>query len=84
MRLLTHIILAALLVTTADAQQPRAVQASTAAASRDQITADFKVGTGRTVSFLSGSTLDLDGVFSGSPTGGTLDLSLLSLTLPEA
>lgn len=83
MRLLTHILLAALLVTAAEAQQPRAVQASTAAASRDQITADFKVGSGRTVSFLVGSTIDIDGAFSGSPTGGTLDLSLLSLTLPE-
>jgi hypothetical protein len=58
------------------------VQASTASATRDQITSDFKVGTGRTVSFLAGSTLDVDGAFSGSPSGGTLDLSLLTLSLP--
>lgn len=72
----------ALLAPVAIAQQPRNVQASTASATRDQITFDFKLGSGRTISFLSGSTLSLAGTVSGTPTGGTLDLSALTLTLP--
>lgn len=70
------------LSTTALAQQPAAVQKSQAAATRDQITADLKFGSGRTGSFLAGSTLSLAGTLSGTPTGGTLNLAALTLTLP--
>lgn len=63
-------------------QQPIAVQKSQAQATRDQITADLKFGTGRTGSFLAGSTLSIAGTLSGTPTGGTLNLSALTLTLP--
>lgn len=66
------------------AQQPRNVQASQAAATRDQITADLKFGSGRTLSLLSGGTLSLAGSVGGTPTGGTLDLSALTLTLPAS
>jgi hypothetical protein len=65
-------------------QQPRNVQASTVAATRDQITADLKFGSGRTESFLAGSTLSISGTLSGTPTGGTLNLSALTLSLPPA
>lgn len=66
------------------AQQPRTVTASTAAATRDQITADLDFGTGRTASFLSGSTLSIAGTFGGTPTGGTLNLANVTLTLPAS
>lgn len=47
----------------------------------NNITADLDFGTGRTLLFESGSTLSLLGTFSGTPTGGTLNLSNVSLTL---
>jgi len=39
---------------------------------------------GSSATFASGSTLTLSGAFAGTPTGGTLNLSALTLTLPTA
>ena len=38
--------------------------------------------TGASVTFAAGSTLTLNGALAGTPTGGTLNLSALTLTLP--
>lgn len=62
--------------------QQAAVSKSLAAATLDQITSDLKFGTGRTGTFLAGSTLTLNGALGGTPTGGTLNLAALTLTLP--
>lgn len=43
---------------------------------------DLKTPTGMAETFEAGSTLTVNGTLSGTPTGGTLDLSLLTLTLP--
>ncbi len=66
------------------AQAPKNVQTSQVAATRGQIIEDLIFGSGKTGSFLSGSTLSVAGTFSGTPTDGTLNLSNLTLTLPGA
>lgn len=75
---------------TAPAHAQKNVQKSDATATRDEITADLKFGTGKTGTFLtgsaltlnSGSALTLNGALAGAPTGGTLSLANLTLTLP--
>jgi hypothetical protein len=52
------------------------------AAGTNNLTAGFDVPTGKAVAFEAGSTLSIAGTLSGTPTGGTLDLSLLTVTLP--
>lgn len=61
------------------AQAPRNVQASTAIATRNNITADLNFGSGRTLQFLSGSTANFNGTLGGTPTGGTLNLGSITL-----
>ena len=78
------------LVLLSGASAQKNVQKSDATATRDEITGDLKFGTGRTGTFLtgaaltlnSGSTLTLNGALAGTPTGGTLSLANLTLTLP--
>lgn len=50
----------------------------------DIITEDLKIGTGRTLTLNSGGTLTLSGSVGGTPTGGTLDIHSLTLTLPAS
>ena len=60
---------------------PQTGGVSKAADGTHNITADLAFGTGRTQTFRSGSTLSLLGTLSGTPTGGTLNLSAVTLTL---
>lgn len=46
------------------------------------LSSDISFASGRTGSFLAGSTLSIAGTLSGTPTGGTLSLANLTLTLP--
>lgn len=83
MKILRFIIPLFLALNLSIAQQPKNVQTSQASATRGQITENLSFGTGKTGSFLSGSTLSVAGTLGGTPTGGTLDLSNLTLTLPN-
>lgn len=86
-----RLLLALLALLVAPLYAQKAVQKSDATATRDEITGDLKFGTGKTGTFLtgsaltlnSGSTLTLNGALAGTPTGGTLSLAALTLTLPS-
>lgn len=82
MKIFRFIIPLFLALNFASAQQPKNVQTSQVAATRGQITENLSFGSGKTGSFLSGSALSVAGTLSGTPTGGTLNLSNLTLTLP--
>jgi hypothetical protein len=77
------ILLALLLAATAHAQQPRTVQASTASATRDQITANLTFGTGRVLGFsdtgLLRSTNTTDATDATGTTGSLGTLGGLSV-----
>lgn len=73
-------VLLALVASTLEAAQPKNLQKDPAT---NNLTEGVDVPTGKTVAFESGSTLSLAGVLSGTPSSGTLDLSLLTLTLPS-
>lgn len=49
----------------------------------NNITADLNIGSGRTLGIAAGGALNVDGTLSGAPTGGELDLSDVSLSLPS-
>jgi hypothetical protein len=61
--------------------QPKPVQKDP---ETNNLTESFDLPTGKEIHAEIGSTFDVDGTLNGSPTGGTLDLSLITLTLPSA
>lgn len=79
-RLFSFLLLALALAAAAPAQLPKNVQK--ASDGTHAITESLAFGSGKTGSFLAGSTLSIAGTLSGTPTGGTLNLSALTLTLP--
>lgn len=75
-------IFAALLGSALFAQQPKNVQKSSAGVLTEGFTSNrtHSFLTGAAVTFNAGSTLTVNGAFSGTPTGGTLNLSAVTLS----